>query len=245
MATGKIIGKKRLLQVIRRWVLGLTMGWVVLSLALVLPFRWMPPPISSVMAQDWFAAVIDGREPFSAPPRWTDWDHIPSQLPLAVIASEDQRFAAHNGFDFESIAEAIEERLDGGRMRGASTITQQVAKNLYLWQGKSFLRKGLEAYFTVLLEAAWPKRRIIEVYLNIAEFGNGVYGVDAAARHLFKKSPRRLKPWECFRLAAVLPNPKRMNAASPSPYVRSRAVWIQRQIVLMGGPEILKRISAD
>lgn len=108
---------------------------------------------------------------------------------MAVIASEDQRFAAHNGFDFESIAEAIEERLDGGRMRGASTITQQVAKNLYLWQGKSFLRKGLEAYFTVLLEAAWPKRRIIEVYLNIAEFGNGVYGVDAAARHLFKSLP--------------------------------------------------------
>jgi monofunctional biosynthetic peptidoglycan transglycosylase len=218
---------------------------MVLSLALVLPFRWLPPPISSVMAQEWVTAVAEGRDAFSAPPRWTDWDDIPSQLPLAVIASEDQRFIVHNGFDLKSIAEAIEERLDGGRMRGASTITQQVAKNLYLWQGRSFLRKGLEAYFTVLLEAAWPKRRIIEVYLNIAEFGRGVYGVDAAARHLFNKPPRSLKPWESCRLAAVLPNPKRMNAASPSPYVRSRAVWIQRQIRLMGGAQILERLGAE
>lgn len=226
-----------------RWTIRVVAGLVILSLVLVLPFRWLDPPISSVMAQHWINAAIQDRKPFRIGYWWTDWSRIPPQMALAVIASEDQRFLEHHGFDFDAIADALEEQKDGGRLRGASTITQQVAKNLYLWQGKSFFRKGLEAYFTLLLETLWPKRRILEVYLNIAEFGDGVYGIGAASRHFFDKSPGRLTLWECSRLAAVLPSPKRMNPTRPSAYVISRAIWIQSQMQRMGGPGVLDRMD--
>jgi monofunctional glycosyltransferase len=162
---------------------------------------------------------------------------------LAVIASEDQRFPEHGGFDFKQIEKAMDEAERGGRARGASTISQQVAKNLFLWNGRSYLRKGLEAWYTVLIEALWSKRRILEVYVNIAEFGRGVYGAEAAAQAFFRKPAARLGRGEAARLAAVLPSPKRMRADNPSAYVLRRQAEIERQMQALGGPAYLKGLD--
>ena len=152
------------------------------------------------------------------------------------MAAEDQKFPVHWGFDPHSIAEAWEERRKGERIRGASTITQQVAKNLFLWPGKSFVRKGIEAYFTVLIETIWPKRRILEVYLNIAEFGRGVFGIAAASETFYKKTPDRLTRTQSALLAAALPNPRRLRIDRPSPYMRARAGWILNQMNQLNRP---------
>jgi monofunctional biosynthetic peptidoglycan transglycosylase len=159
---------------------------------------------------------------------------------LAVVAAEDQRFPLHHGFDFAEIGEALEER-GNGRLRGASTISQQVAKNLFLWQGRSFVRKGLEAWLTLWIELLWPKRRILEVYLNLAELGPGVFGVEAASRRTFGKPAARLEAEEAALLAAVLPNPVRYRADAPSSYVRHRAARIRREMDRLG-PAYLERV---
>jgi len=172
--------------------------------------------------------------------QWVNWEGISPNMRLAVVAAEDQSFPDHRGFDFESIREALVKQRKGGRLRGASTITQQVAKNLFLWKGRSYVRKGFEAYFTVLLELLWPKSRILEVYLNIAEFGDGIYGVHAAANTYLRKSPSALTRRDAALLAAVLPNPKRFRVGNPSSYVRGRQYWIQRQMELLGGVGYLK-----
>ena len=169
-------------------------------------------------------------------------DKMSLHAPIAVVAAEDQKFPEHWGFDRESIEEAWVERTNGIRVRGASTISQQVAKNLFLWPGRSFLRKGVEAYFTVLIELLWPKRRIIEVYLNIAEFGRGVFGISAAGSIFFKKPPIRLTRWECALLAAVLPNPKRFHAARPSSYVLRRSEWIHKEMDRLDRAKCLKNL---
>lgn len=161
---------------------------------------------------------------------------------IAVVASEDQKFPAHWGFDFAQIGDALDDREHGRRIRGASTISQQVAKNLFLWPGQSWVRKGIEAYLTVLIEALWPKRRILEVYLNIAEFGHGIYGVEAASRTYFRKSAAQLNTYDAALLAAVLPNPARLKAAAPSFYVRSRQSAIVSQMQRLGGPSYLKNL---
>lgn len=161
-------------------------------------------------------------------------------MPLAVVAAEDQRFPDHRGFDLESIRDALEERHR--RQRGASTISQQVAKNLYLWPGQSWLRKGLEAYLTLYIELLWPKRRILEIYLNIAEFGPGVFGVGYAAGDFFGGTARQLSARQAATLAAVLPNPKRMSAAAPSVHVAERRQWILRQMEQLGGPAYLANL---
>jgi monofunctional biosynthetic peptidoglycan transglycosylase len=163
-------------------------------------------------------------------------------MKVAVIASEDQTFPSHHGFDLKSINNALEERESGKRVRGASTISQQVAKNLFLWPGKSWIRKGLEAWFTVLIETLWPKHRILEVHLNVAELGRGIYGVGAAAKIYFHKPASRLNANEAALLAAVLPNPIRLKAAAPSPYVRSRQAWILGQMRGLGGNEVLEKL---
>ena len=167
--------------------------------------------------------------------QWVRWDDISPHLPIAAVAAEDQKFPGHFGFDFDSIADALEEKQRGGRLRGASTISQQVAKNLYLWPGQNLVRKGLEAYFTVAIELMWPKRRILEVYLNVAEFGPGVFGVLAASRHAFLREPGDLTPRQAATLVAVLPSPKRMSAASPSEYVLRRTREIQAAVAQLGG----------
>jgi len=165
---------------------------------------------------------------------WVDWRNISPHVALAAVAAEDQKFPEHFGFDFKSMVDALKEKGEGGSLRGASTISQQVAKNLFLWKGRSFIRKGLEAYFTVLIEVLWPKRRILEVYLNIAEFGDGIYGVDAAANRFFHKPPSRLTKRESALLSAVLPNPIKLKVAAPSAYVRQRAQRIESQMRNLG-----------
>jgi monofunctional glycosyltransferase len=200
--------------------------WLVLTLiafvlGAVLMLRWVPPPTTAFMLQ---SPVQPTRQ------LWVPAERIAEPLKRAVIASEDQKFWTHRGFDFAAIEQALEQQRDGGRRRGASTISQQVAKNLFLWPGGGFFRKGVEAGFTVLIETLWPKPRILEVYLNIAEFGEGIYGAEAAAQAFFGKPAAQLSADEAARLAAVLPSPRRWSAREPGPYVRSRADWILAQM---------------
>ena len=216
---------RRRLRKLLRGVFGLLFALLVVTALPVLALRWMAPPTTSFMLQS------------NAPVhyQWAEWDEISPYAALAVVAAEDQKFPQHWGFDIESIQDALRERQAGGRLRGASTISQQVSKNLFLWAGQSFLRKGIEAYFTVLIEWLWPKRRILEVYLNIAEFGPGVFGIRAAGQNYFGLSPSALGPYESASLAAVLPSPKRLNASRPSAYVRERRDWILDQMWGLGG----------
>lgn len=207
-----------------------TLGLIGASAALVLVLRWVNPPLSAFMLRDLLSR--DAAAPVAQ--RWVPLDALPEHLLLAVIAAEDQRFAHHYGFDLREIQAALEERATRDRVRGASTISQQVAKNLFLWRDRSWARKGLEAYFTVLIELAWPKRRILEVYLNLAQFGPRTYGAAAAAERFYGKPVRALTLQESARLAAVLPNPDELSAGAPSPYVRSRAEWIERQVWQLG-----------
>jgi monofunctional glycosyltransferase len=221
---------------------GVLLGaWFILTCLIVLVLRWLDPPTTAFILRDQAAGWIgDGPKVRHA---WRDWNQIAASMKVAVIASEDQTFPEHNGFDFKSIDKALEERERGRRVRGASTISQQVAKNLFLWSGRSWIRKGLEAYFTVLLEFMWPKQRILEVYLNIIELGPRVYGVGAASEIYFKKPAARLNAYDAALLAAVLPNPIRLRAQAPSRYVRSRQEWIVRQMRGLGGKALLDRLE--
>lgn len=197
--------------------------WLTISLALVIPLRWIDPVTSAFMLLD-----DSGRQPPLY--EWADWQDIGIAPALAVVAAEDQRFADHYGFDFKSMQDAVRDSERGERLRGASTITQQLAKNLYLWSGRSYLRKGLEAWFTVLLEGCLPKRRILEIYLNVVELGPGVYGIPAASRLYFGRDPSRIGDGQAALLAAVLPNPHTLQADRPSEYVRERQRWIVGQM---------------
>lgn len=181
---------------------------------------------------------------FSFHPRhtWVDRDRIAPAMQLAVIASEDQKFPFHHGFDFDSIQDAMREQEEGIRSRGASTISQQTAKNLFLWGGHSYVRKGFEAWFTTLLELCWPKSRILTVYLNSAQFGPDVFGVEAAAQIYFHKHAAGLTRSEAAQLAAVLPNPVRLHADRPSAYVAARRDWIQGQMRDLGDVSYLRNV---
>jgi len=203
---------------------------VALPVLIVLPWRWLEPPETAFMMRA-RASGLEIRQ------EWVPWEEIAPHLAIAVVAAEDQKFPEHHGFDTQSIRSALEE--DGSRGRGASTISQQVVKNLYLWPGRSWTRKGIEAYLTGFVEALWPKKRILEVYLNVVEFGPGIYGAEAAAQESFGKRASRLSAREAALLAAVLPSPKRMNAAKPSPYMEERVEWILRQMQQLGGPSYL------
>ncbi len=217
---------------------------VLLSVAAVALLRWVNPWSSAMMVETRVDSWFDNDpHPFVLRQQWRDYDHISRELALAVISSEDQRFLDHHGFDFTQIQKAMDEAERGGRSRGASTITQQVAKNLFLWNGHSWMRKGMEAWFTVLIEALWSKRRILEVYLNIAEFGRGIYGAEAAAQNFFHKPAARLNRAEAARLAAVLPNPVRMRAEAPGNYLQRRQLEIQGQMGALGGTYFLRRLE--
>jgi monofunctional biosynthetic peptidoglycan transglycosylase len=218
----------------------LALAFLVATGLPVLVLRWVPPLASSFMLQREIEARVAGEKGFVLRHQWVPLRAISPEMGVAVVAAEDQKFPTHSGFDWHSIGEAISEGDE--KPRGASTLTQQVAKNLFLWPGRSFLRKGLEAWFTVLLEAAWPKRRILEVYLNLAEFGPGVYGVGAASQRYFGKPAAALSRGEAALLAAVLPSPRRLRVADPSPYVRERAAWIARQAARLGGPAYLAEL---
>ncbi len=211
-------------------------AWLGATWLLVLILRFVPPWTSAVMIERQLSAWIHREPNFHLRQRWVPWNQISPWVPLAMVAGEDQKFPFHHGFDFDSIHSAIDQADDGGRLRGASTISQQTAKNLFLWNGRSFIRKGLEAYFTVLIELTWPKQRILEVYANIVELGNGIYGVGAASDAYFQMAPSRLGPSQAARLAAVLPSPRQLHADQPSAYVMRRASWIEQQMNQLGGP---------
>jgi monofunctional biosynthetic peptidoglycan transglycosylase len=225
-------------------ILGILLFCIVASVGAVALLRWVNPPYSAFMAQTQLAAWAKHDRTYVFRHRWVDLNQISPNLPLAVVASEDQKFPEHWGFDVEAIEKAYEMNQHSHRVHGASTISQQVAKNLFLWSGRSYFRKGLEAYFTLLIEACWPKRRILEVYLNIAEFGLGVYGAEAAAQRFFHVPAAKLSRDDSAVLAAVLPNPERLIAAAPSAYVQQRRDWILGQMQALGGPEMLGEIDA-
>ncbi|TLZ26959.1 MAG: monofunctional biosynthetic peptidoglycan transglycosylase [Gammaproteobacteria bacterium] len=228
-----------------KWFLVVLLAWLLLTATPVLLLRWLRPLTSALMleaaAQAWAAQDHGYRTDFE----WVSLEQISPHAAIAVIASEDQLFPFHAGFDFDSIRDAVRESERGRRLRGASTISQQVAKNLFLWSRHSLVRKGLEAYFTVLIEALWPKERILEMYLNVAQFGNGVYGVQAAAERFWHKPARRLTSADAALLAAVLPNPLRLHADRPSRYVLSRRDWILDQMRMLGGPEYLRALESE
>jgi monofunctional biosynthetic peptidoglycan transglycosylase len=199
---------------------------------LILILRFVDPP-------NWMWRLHRASHPpvENPPPvrhQWVDLADIAPAMQLAVIAAEDQRFPDHSGFDWDAISDALEEHEAGGRLRGASTLTQQTVKNLFLWPSRSWIRKGLEAGITPLVEGLWPKARILEVYLNIVEFGPNLFGVEAASRHYFDLPAVELNRVQASRLAAVLPNPHRYSVQSPSEYVQRRSRWIRRQMRQLG-----------
>jgi monofunctional biosynthetic peptidoglycan transglycosylase len=227
--------------VILRWVLRLVAAWLVLTVLAVLLMRWVQPLTSAGMLE----ASLTSKDPkYHTHYEWVGMGHISREAPVAVMASEDQAFPYHNGFDMRAIEEAVKDSENGRRLRGASTITQQVAKNLFLWSGRSFVRKGLEAYFTVLIEAMWPKKRILEVYLNIIELGPGVYGVEAASQHFYHMPAERLSAEDAALLAAVLPNPRKLHVDRPSAYVLSRRDRILEQMRELGGTAYLQALQS-
>ncbi len=228
-----------------RGLLWLVCGMLATALLLVLALRWINPPTSAFMLGTHIAALVAGDHRYQTQYQWVDLEQISPQAALAVIAAEDQQFPFHAGFDFKSIREAVRNNAAGRRVHGASTISQQVAKNLFLWSGRSYFRKGLEAGFTLLIEWCWPKERILEVYLNIAEFGRGIYGVQAAARHFFHEDARHLDRADSALLAAVLPNPRRYHVEAPSHYVLGRRDWIAEQMAGLGGTTYLNHVEED
>ncbi|MDD9943355.1 MAG: monofunctional biosynthetic peptidoglycan transglycosylase [Myxococcales bacterium] len=225
--------RRRVSHLVARTAVRVVLVAAVLSFGAVAWVRSFDPPTSAFMVGRWLAAQRLGRPNFEVRHHWVPLSQLPSHVPLAVLAAEDQRFFRHAGFDVREIRSALAEHLDGGRLRGASTLTQQVAKNLFLWEGRSPLRKALEAYLTVLIELVWPKRRILEVYLNVAELGDGVFGVGAAARHHFGREAQTLTAPQAALLAAILPAPTVRIASPPSARVRRKQRWILKQIPIM------------
>jgi len=236
----KNINFKTLFNKIKILAIKLLLVFFMFSLLQVVLLKWIDPLISSVMFQREFNLFSSNKKPISY--QWYDYDEISKEVALAVIASEDQNFPVHFGFDFDQIGKAFKEKNKRGRLRGASTITQQVAKNLFLWEGKNFIRKGFEAYYTILIEFFWSKRRIIEIYINIAEMGDNIFGVGMASKIYLKKNPAKLTEQESALIAAVLPNPKRFSVKYPSAYVKERQEWILEQMRLLGGVSYIKKL---
>jgi monofunctional biosynthetic peptidoglycan transglycosylase len=231
---------KKLFNQIKIFALKLFLVFFMFSLIQVVSLKWIDPLTSSIMFQREFNFFSSNDKPIRY--QWYNYDNISKEIVLAVVASEDQNFPAHFGFDFEQIGKAFNEKNKRGRLRGASTITQQVAKNLFLWEGKSFIRKGLEAYYTILIEFFWSKRRIMEIYINIAEMGDNIFGVGAASKIFYNKNPKKLTYGESALIAAVFPNPKRYSVRNPSVYVRKRQFWILDQMRLLGGVSYIKNL---
>jgi monofunctional biosynthetic peptidoglycan transglycosylase len=224
-----------------KWTMLAVIAWIVLTAVPVLLLRWWSPFSSAFMLNAQLVHLSDSK--YETRYSWVDLEKISPNAAVAVIAAEDQQFPYHGGFDLKSIREAVRENAHRKRPRGASTISQQVAKNLFLWNGGGYVRKGLEAWFTVLIELLWPKERILEVYLNVAQFGRGVFGVEAASQRFYGKPAARLTSTEAATLAAVLPNPIRFRVDRPSRYVQSRRDWILGQMRGLGGRQYLQELS--
>lgn len=224
------------LKKILKIILKLIVVFFIFSVISVLLLAVLPPVTTAFMViDDW-----TNQDKYKIEYHWVSWENISTYVPLAAICAEDQKFNDHFGFDLESIEEAWDERQQGKRFRGASTITQQVAKNLFLWPGKSFFRKGVEAYFTLLIEFFWSKKRILEIYVNIAQFGKGVYGVQAAGKKYFNQDASKITYYEAALMGAVLPNPQRFKISKPSNYVKERTGWILQQMDQLGWETYIK-----
>ncbi len=231
-----------MLRALLRRLIKLLLWLAALSVLLVLVLRWVPPPVTALMIERKIESWSDGQS-IDLQRSWRPWKVLPDDLKMAVIAAEDQKFAKHWGFDIAAIRAAFAHNERGGSLRGASTLSQQVAKNLFLWSGRSWVRKGLEVWFTGWIELLWPKKRILEVYLNSVEWGNGIFGAEAAAQHHFGVGAAHLSATQASQLAAVLPNPREWNAGRPGPHVRQRAGWIRQQVRQLGGSHYLNGLQ--
>ena len=229
-----------------KWTSISLVACIVFSFVVLISLKWVNPSFTAfTLQEDWDEL---GVERYSLKENWVDYEEIPQNIKWAVVASEDQKYWNHPGIDLVAIAEAYQEMESGERVRGASTITQQVAKNLFLSSDKNYLRKGVEAGLALTIDALWGKERVLEMYLNIVEFGPGVYGIGKASNHFFDKDARYLKDDESARMATVLPNPKRMRVEPASPYVQKRKDWILRNMMNLSGiayydypePEVIK-----
>lgn len=226
-----------------RWASRILAGLFAASILIILALRWINPPTSSFILQRQYNAWMSDTDNVELQYHWTSWQNISPHIKMAAITSEDQSFAMHWGIDLTSIQQALEEYEEGEDLRGASTITQQVAKNLFLWPAPSFIRKGIEAYFALLMELMWSKQRILEIYLNIVEFGDGIYGVQAAAQQYFNTSAARLSKFQSALMVTALPAPKRYNLANPSQYMLERRSWVLRYMDLLGNGAYLQRLE--
>ncbi|OUJ74969.1 monofunctional biosynthetic peptidoglycan transglycosylase [Hymenobacter crusticola] len=243
---------KRYWQLAQRILLQVVAALFLTSIAWVLIYRWVSPPATFLMLERRAHAPVgkgyygiqedDRRIRY----RFRRLDEVAPQVPLALIAAEDQRFLLHHGFDGNALLEAAKYNLNGGKkLRGGSTISQQVAKNVFLWQGRSYIRKAAEAYFTVLIELLWNKRRIMEMYLSVAEMGDCTFGVEAAAQRYFHKSADRITPAEAALLAGVLPNPLRFRASNPGPVARAKQQRVLRNMRRLGGTAYVRELVAE
>ncbi len=231
------------MKTIKKWfkfILKFIVIIILIPVPLVIIFKWIDPPTSSYILRHQISNLFKENSCNSVLHEWKDIDEISKNLAMAVISSEDQKFATHYGFDFESVKQVILSRRK--KLRGASTISQQVARNMFLWSGRSWIRKGAEAYITVLIEMFWSKKRILEVYVNIAQFGECVYGAEAAAKYYFGKNASRLSVSQAAMMAAVLPNPVRFRLNRPSNYILRRTGWITLQFNQLGGKSYLEQI---
>ncbi|WP_268798464.1 monofunctional biosynthetic peptidoglycan transglycosylase [Pseudomonas huanghezhanensis] len=231
-----------MLRLLLQRVVKVLLWFAAASVVLVLILRWVPPPFTALMVERKVESWFNG-QPIDLQRDWEPWDKISDDLKIAVIAGEDQKFAEHWGFDIDAIQAALAHNERGGSIRGASTLSQQVSKNLFLWSGRSYLRKGLEAWFTGLIEILWSKQRILEVYVNSVEWDDGVFGAQAAAQHHFNVNASQLSTQQASYLAAVLPNPREWSASRPSSYVSRRAGWIRQQMRQLGGDEYLTGLN--
>ncbi|MGY6741810.1 MAG: monofunctional biosynthetic peptidoglycan transglycosylase [Cecembia sp.] len=220
----------KIIKRIFRILFKIILWFFILSIGFTVLYRFVPVPITPLMVIRLYEQAKDEKKALRLYKDWVSMQKISKHVPQAVVAAEDQKFLAHKGFDWEAMEKAWEQNKKGKRIKGASTISQQTAKNVFLWPGRTLVRKGLEAYFTFLIELIWPKARIMEVYLNVIEMGEGIYGIEAASQHYFKKPAEKLTRNEAALIAAVLPNPRRWNPARPTPYIQGRQVWILRQM---------------
>ncbi|MBA3663153.1 MAG: monofunctional biosynthetic peptidoglycan transglycosylase [Bacteroidetes bacterium] len=208
-------------------------GFIIVSVVSVIAFRWVAVPVTPLMLLRCIEQKADGKN-MTLKHDWVKLEEISPKLQLAVVCSEDQNYLKHFGFDWGAIEKAMKANESGKKLRGGSTISQQTAKNVFLWPGRSFIRKGFEAYFTLLIEIFWSKERIMEVYLNSIEMGDGVYGAESAAQHWFKKPASKLNKAESAAIAAVLPNPRKYIANPPTSYIAKRKAWIMQQMSFWG-----------
>lgn len=231
-----------MIQRIWHWTKKFVFYFLITTFVWVLIYKWVNPPFTLLMMQRYTEAVYDGKVGRGIMYEWVDYNSISSYMRVAVVATEDQNFPFHGGFDFDAIQKAIQYNSSNEDTKGASTISQQVAKNVFLWSGRNWLRKGLEAYFTLLIELLWSKERILEMYLNVAEMGHLTFGVEAAAYRYYHIPARILTIDQAAYIAVILPNPLKYNPVKPSDYIRKRKSWAVIQIRRLGGKAYLKSI---